>query len=169
MITICGTGSRDLAVAKPEVRRSVYDWVVSWLDELAALDKVLVLSGMAEGFDECVAVAASRMGLRWEAAIPHRNYASHYWGRVSVTGRDRSGAFAGLAGGAARRHIISPSVYIYTSDGRRVHSNFARNTWMLERSDVVLAYPTGSPGTRHGLEEAARLERDVKVYPEGRG
>ncbi len=169
MITICGTGSRNLAVAKPEVRRNVYDWVVSWLDELAASDDVRVISGMAEGFDECLAVAASRMGLRWEAALPNPTFGPHYWGRASVTGRNRSGAFRGLVKGAARRHFVSQSVYIYLPTGERVHSNFARNTWMLERSDVVLAYPTGSPGTRHGLEEAERLEKIVKVYPKGRG
>lgn len=164
MITVCGTGSRDLVVAAPEVRKDVYDWVVSWLDELAASDDVLVISGMAEGFDECLAVAASRMGLRWEAALPNPTFGSHYWGKVSKTGRDRSEAFAALVGSAARRHYVSRSVYVYLPDGRRVHSNFARNSWMLERSEVVLAYPTGSAGTRHGLEEAKRLGRDVKIY-----
>lgn len=168
MITICGTGSRDLVVAAPEVRKDVYDWVVSWLDELAASDEVLVISGMAEGFDECLAVAASRMGLRWEAALPNPTYGSHYWGRASRTGRDRSAAFAGLLGSAAARHYVSQSVYVYLPDGRRVHSNFTRNSWMIERSDVVLAYATGSAGTRHGVEEALRLERDLQVYP-GRG
>lgn len=168
MVTICGTGSRDLVVAAPEVRKDVYDWVVSWLDELASSDDVLVISGMAEGFDECLAVAASRMGLRWEAALPNPTFGSHYWGRVSKTGRDRSEAFAGLVKGAARRHYIARSVYVYLPTGERIHSNFARNSWMIERSDVVLAYPTGSAGTRHGLEEAERLGKVVKVY-KGRG
>jgi len=164
MITICGTGSRDLVIAEPELRKDVYDWVWSWLDELASTDDVVVISGMAEGFDECLAVCASRMGLRWEAALPNPTFGSHYWGKVSKTGRDRSAAFAALVGSAAERHVISRSVYVYLPDGRRVHSNFARNSWMLERSQVVLAYPTGSAGTRHGLSEARRLDLDVKVF-----
>ena len=169
MINVMGTGSRDLVVADSETRKTVMAWCCSWLDELSSDAPVTVFSGMAEGFDECLAVAANKMGLDWVAFLPNPGFGSYYWGQHSRLQRNRFDAFRGLLRTASEVRTVSQRIYQYTDGNVRVHSNFVRNSAMLAEADVVLAYDTGSGGTGHAIRHATKLGLAIKYYPTERG
>lgn len=144
---IAGTGSRELVKDNKE-----------WLKVLRYLmhllygayekhgDKLLVVSGMAEGFDEALAQAAFMTEVPLLAAIPNKGYSKYYWEKNSLTGNNRMEEFQEFAKYAHRTggvHYVCNG--IYGPDGR--HSNFHRNEWMVDQADIVWVYNPTTRGT----------------------
>src|SRR5690606_5647792 len=112
-------------------------------------DALVVMSGMAEGFDKCLAIAALNMGIRLWCAIPNKGYSDYYWKRHSLTGEDQSGTFFDIIRKAWRITYVMEEVHnvsAITLNGK--HSNFWRNDFMVEKADEFLVYDIPTPGTQ---------------------
>lgn len=172
--TIVGTGSRSLVTDETKFNK-----VLGYLTELLAKAKVkhgenlLVISGMAEGFDEALAKAAMANDIALLAAIPNRGYSNYYWKNHSMTALNRFADFQELAG-----YANSTGGVVYTCgcvknqpakcghwDGRIY--NFQRNSWMVDQADIVWVYDPSSKGTAHayGLARKAGIRTHI-INPE---
>jgi hypothetical protein len=144
---IAGTGSRSLILDEEKMDK-VEDYLLELL--IQAKDKhgnnLVVISGMAEGFDEALARSAMCVGVTLIAAIPNKGYSAYYWRDNSELKIDRMDTFQELARYAnetgAVHYVCGKNVYV---DGK--HSNFVRNEWMANRADVVWVYNPTSKGT----------------------
>lgn len=159
---IAATGSRSLATAPAEEQVRVRAALDAEIARCARRygDALVVMSGMAEGFDETVAVAALDAGVRLWCAIPNRGYGDYYWGRQSRHRRDRRAEFTAIVEQAWRVTHIAEDIHRTRSlriGGR--HMNMVRNDWMVETADAFWIYDTGSRGTADCVAsiEAARL------------
>ncbi|CAB4142862.1 hypothetical protein UFOVP784_42 [uncultured Caudovirales phage] len=144
---IAGTGSRSLILDEEKMDK-VEDYLLELLYQAKAKhgDNLVVISGMAEGFDEALARSAMCVGVTLIAAIPNKGYSAYYWRDNSELKIDRMSAFQELARYAnetgAVHYVCGKNVYV---DGK--HSNFVRNEWMADRADVVWVYNPTSKGT----------------------
>ena len=144
---IAGTGSRSLILDEEKMDK-VEDYLIELLYQAKAKhgDNLVVISGMAEGFDEALARSAMCVGITLIAAIPNKGYSAYYWRDNSQLKVDRMDTFQDLAGYAHRsggvHYVCGKNIYV---DGK--HSNFVRNEWMADRADVVWVYNPTSRGT----------------------
>jgi hypothetical protein len=144
---IAGTGSRSLILDEEKMDK-VEDYLLELLYQAKAKhgDNLVVISGMAEGFDEALARSAMCVGVTLIAAIPNKGYSAYYWRDNSELKIDRMDTFQELARYAnetgAVHYVCGKNVYV---DGK--HSNFVRNEWMADRADVVWVYNPTSKGT----------------------
>jgi ribA/ribD-fused uncharacterized protein len=144
---IAGTGSRSLVNDEDKMNK-VEEYLIDLLTQAKAKhgDNLVVISGMAEGFDEVLARAAMCVGVTLIAAIPNKGYSAYYWRNNSVLKIDRMDTFQELARYAnntgAVHYVCGKNIYV---DGK--HSNFVRNEWMADRADVVWVYNPTSRGT----------------------
>ena len=144
---IAGTGSRSLILDEEKMEK-VEDYLIDLLTQAKAKhgNNLVVISGMAEGFDEALARAAMCVGVTLIAAIPNKGYSAYYWRDNSQLKIDRMDTFQDLAGYAHRsggvHYVCGKNIYV---DGK--HSNFVRNEWMADRADVVWVYNPTSRGT----------------------
>lgn len=144
---IAGTGSRSLVNDEDKMNK-VEEYLIDLLTQAKAKhgDNLVVISGMAEGFDEALARSAMCVGVTLIAAIPNKGYSAYYWRDNSELKIDRMSAFQELARYAnetgAVHYVCGKNVYV---DGK--HSNFVRNEWMADRADVVWVYNPTSKGT----------------------
>ena len=144
---IAGTGSRSLVKDEDKMNK-VEEYLIDLLTQAKAKhgDNLVVISGMAEGFDEALARAAMCVGVTLIAAIPNKGYSAYYWRDNSELKIDRMDTFQKLARYAnetgAVHYVCGKNVYV---DGK--HSNFVRNEWMADRADVVWVYNPTSRGT----------------------
>ncbi len=175
-IVLAGTGSRSLVTAPKETRLRVMDLC---LERIAARvlehgSRLVVMSGGAEGFDECLARATMRMQVRLWLALPNRGYARHYWGRASQLGRDRTAEFAQIQAYAERTTFVMEQIHgtsALTLDGP--NGNYWRNLWMVNGGRgfpgaddfAVLSPVRPKSGTAHCVEaiRAAGKWRDDMV------
>jgi len=141
---IAGTGSREL-ILDMDKRRKVRDYLAGLLTQAKEKhgDKLIVISGMAEGFDEALARAAIMTDVPFTAAIPSSGYIKHYWGKTSLLKRDRMAEAEEILSKALEIVYVCPG--IYGPDGR--HSNFHRNEWMVDHADIVWVYNPTTRGT----------------------
>jgi hypothetical protein len=166
MFYVMGTGSRKMVVR--EDRAEIYallEYKISLL--LEEYPDLHLISGMAEGWDEAIAKVGMRRNIPYSCYIPHRTYGDYYWGRKSLTGKNRIATFNEIVEAAADVQFICQDLYEYIN-GKRVHANFIRNDAMVERADLALAYiPEGhfSPGTNHALGLLHRKRTEVQMYP----
>ena len=145
---VAGTGSRSLVLDESKFT-DIYDKLIVLLTDYREImgNQLTVLSGMAEGFDECLAHASILVGASLMVAIPNKGYGNYYWKRNSLLGEDRMTEFNSLVSYAQDTggvKYVCPSIY---DKGR--HSNFIRNEFMADLADVVLVYNPTSSGTRH--------------------
>ena len=144
---IAGTGSRSLVLDEEKMEK-VEDYLIDLLTQAKAKhgNNLVVISGMAEGFDEALARAAMCVGVTLIAAIPNKGYSAYYWRDNSQLKIDRMNTFQDLAGYAHRsggvHYVCGKNIYV---NGK--HSNFVRNEWMADRADVVWVYNPTSRGT----------------------
>jgi len=144
---IAGTGSRSLILDEGKMNK-VQEYLIDLLTQAKAKhgNNLVVISGMAEGFDEALARAAMCVGVTLIAAIPNKGYSAYYWRDNSQLKIDRMDTFQDLAGYAHRsggvHYVCGKNIYV---NGK--HSNFVRNEWMADRADVVWVYNPTSRGT----------------------
>lgn len=167
---VAGTGSRSLLTAPAEVRMAARNVVSTKLKALRREhgDRLVIMSGGAEGWDELVAVTALSLGLPLWLALPNRGYGAYYWGRSSLTGQDRVPAFVKLVEQAWRVTYVMEDVHgvrgLYL-DG--VHSNFVRNDFMAETADRFWVWNPQSKGTAHCLDAIKQAGKPYEVLSEG--
>lgn len=152
---LSGTGSRSLAV------NGEWDLVKAWLVQYLEKGKkkfgseLHILSGGAEGFDECLFWAGKEVGLYSILALPNPGYLAYYYAAAhTMSGRDRLGDAKRMKEAADQIVHVCQSVYV---GGK--HANFIRNEYMVAHSNHMLVYQPTSSGTRHCLEEIKRVGR----------
>lgn len=150
---LAGTGSRSLRSEGPAARSAA----ASLVENLVRLrraergDELIVMSGMAEGFDHLLAVTALKLGIPLWCAIPNKGYGRHYWRDNSVTGRDQFAEFCRIVDAAYRVTYVADGVYV---DG--IHANFVRNDWMVDQATEFVVWDPTSRGTAHCLKAIRR-------------
>lgn len=149
---IAATGSRSTK-ATPELV-SKLTW---FLNKRATEHDLTVISGMAEGWDELVARRCLALDIPFIAAVPHPGYGAYYWSADrSLSGTDRVPEFLELLARASEVHYICGGV----RDQSGLHSNFARNQWMVDRAHELVAHKEGaSRGTTDCLSRASKAEK----------
>lgn len=168
---LAGTGSRSLRTADRSVQVAAMDLVT---ERVAALvlehdERLVVMSGGAEGFDELLARVALRLGVRLWLALPNRGYIAHYWGRASLLERDRTEEFAQIAAAAWKTTHVMEQIHGTSAlkvDG--LHANFWRNEFMVERADDFVVWNPESTGTAHCVKAIKRVGKwrdDMVVGP----
>ncbi len=186
MKTIMGTGSRSM-LTEPNVRE-IYENLkahILHLKELEPDHHILLISGMAEGWDEAIAKVGMREGIEYHVYLPTRDYGNYYWGQHSLLGINRMEMFNTLVDGAARvtylediygeprfmrkgeidKHTIAgPNYFI---NGIWLHANMARNQVMVDnsRGGRALVYGKESSGTRDAVSRLRQAKLDYEVYP----
>lgn len=161
---VAGTGSRSLAaLAETDFKkyRQLCDDVTAYLRSLNDSDLV-VISGMAEGFDEILAFAAVELQIPLRAYIPNKGYGEYYWKKNTCSGEDRYDVFFTLLDYAKRtgeiRYVCNA---IYSNS---IHSNLIRNWAMVDDCDLLLVYNPVSPGTKSCYQYALSKNKPCKVF-----
>lgn len=172
LFIVAGTGSRSLQNATPAEKQAVFAYLVLQLTALKDKygDNLRVMTGMAEGFDKALMVAAISLNIKVIAAIPNKGYGKYYWGRKSLTGTNRLEEFNNLLEQADEVVYVAEDVYgtrdIYiTRDGKKVHTNFVRNEYMVEKADAFYVYDPSSAGTRHAFKLIRDARKPHKLVP----
>lgn len=160
---IMGTGSRSMRT-HPDAQKifsDLKDYIVYLRDEVVD-DDIVLISGMAEGWDEAIAKAAIALSIPFIAMVPNYTYGDFYWntGR-SCLKRDRRNEFKDLINQAIEViFVCDKNIYV---DG--VHSNFIRNSAMIEKADMALVYSLTSPGTRDAVTKLKQAHVTYHTYP----
>lgn len=144
---IAATGHRPDKVGGygPAADQRRRDLAYNWF---AANRPARVISGMALGWDTAVAEAAYNLGIPFVAAVPFEGQESR-WPDLSQR------TFRALLAVAAEVVIVSPGGY-------SVGAMHARNHWMVDHADKVLALWDGSDGGTAGcVRYADRVRRSV--------
>lgn len=162
---LAGTGSRSLEIASFEHKKFVLNYCIAAITEM---QPDVIMSGMAEGFDHCLAVAAMHCDKPLFAAVPNETYGNYYWRDHSVTGRNQATKFVELltyaantrenGGGVA--YVTGKKLYV---DG--LHANFVRNKFMVDRADHFLVYNPLSKGTAHCYDLIQKAGKDFTLVP----
>lgn len=162
MYSIMGTGPRSLVV-EPKAKR-VYAMGVTENRILQIREErgeILVISGMAEGWDEMLAKIAIRNNIPFDAYVPHPTYGEYYWGRNSKMKRNRLTSFNELLSKARKVHYSSAGeLYI-----NGTHVNFIRNSHMVAACDMGLVYNPKSSGTRDAVAKLTQARKPFEVFP----
>jgi hypothetical protein len=166
MTVVAGTGSRSLARESSLARLETARAIRGKLEELGATS---VLSGGAEGWDECLASAALDLQIPYTLVLPYDGYLEHYWSAAhSQSGIDR------LRGAQSMKDFASEIVYVCPSRTaidqhtyKPTNANLVRNCLMIQKSNHVLVYDTGSRGTAHGLSECYKHRVPYSLWANG--
>jgi len=163
---VAGTGSRSLQSSDLKVKQAVCEQIRLNLLDLYAKwgSDLIVMSGMAEGFDKALAVVAMQMRLPLWCAIPNKGYSRYYWGKKSLTGKDQCYEFDAILHYAM--HITYVMEDIHNTDSlylNGLHSNFVRNNYMVEQAEYFLVYNPESAGTRQCLSQIKKANKPYKI------
>jgi len=90
-----------------------------------------VITGMALGWDQAVAIACLDLGIPFHAAVP-------FDGQDAVWPHHSRQLYHSLLSKAAEVTVVSPGPYA-------AWKLYRRNEWMIDHSDLVLALWDGSP------------------------
>lgn len=186
MKAIMGTGPRSMVTApdRVEIYQNTEAHVLH-LQEIEPDGKIILISGMAEGWDEAIAKIGLRNGIEYHVYLPTRDYGNYYWGQHSLLGVSRIAIFNQLVDGAARvtylediygpprfmrRHEIDKYTIAgpnYNINGLWVHANMARNQVMVDncRGGRALVYDANTPGTRDAVARLKQARLGYEVYP----
>lgn len=163
---VAGTGSRHLQSAATSVKADATRRTRAEVRELHARygDDLVIMSGMAEGFDKLIALTALREGIPLWCAVPSRGYGAYYWGRASLTGTDRLGEFRAILAAASWTTYVMEDVHhtgaLYLHG---VHANNLRNLWMVEQAGAFVVWNPTTTGTRHCVEAIERAGKPYRV------
>lgn len=168
---VAGTGPRRLQVADRETCARAVEAVTEAVDGLKQRHggRLVVMSGMAEGFDHLLAWVALRAGVRLWCAVPNQGYGRHYWGRASLTRTNRTAEFTRYLNAAWRRTFVMEDIHGTSAlHLNGLHANFVRNDWMVDGdpvhfagADEWLVWDPISRGTAHCL---AGIQKAGKPY-----
>jgi hypothetical protein len=169
---LAGTGSRSLRTAPREVQVEAFERCTERVAQrvLEHGSRLVVMSGMAEGFDECLARVALRLGVRLWCMIPSRSYLGHYWGRTSELERDRLLEAEEILARAWKVTYVAEQILGTKAlhvDG--LHINFHRNLIMVERADDFVVWDPTSRGTSHcvkAIDKAGMWRDDMVLGPD---
>lgn len=158
---VAGTGSRSLQTASRETKlqaQAIVETEVKRLKEKYG-DKLVIMSGMAEGFDKLLALTALKYEVKLWCAIPNHGYANYYWARNSLTGQDMMEEFKAIIAKAwTVTFVCGNQVYV---NGR--HSNFVRNDYMVEKADAFLVWDPSTSGTAQCFKSIKAAKKPYKV------
>src|SRR5688500_16239866 len=135
---IAGTGPRRI-VQEDWMMTEFTDTMTDILKQGKAVhgDKLIVISGMAEGFDEALAKAAIRATVPFHAFLPTDLYGAYYWSeKNSMLHRDRTGEFYELLAQAAHQVVCSATTWIMRGT-QKYHANLLRNEMMVDAADKI--------------------------------
>ena len=164
MHILAGTGSRSLETAESDIKDAVKRFVIGRLsaEKTRTNGDLMVMSGMAEGFDALLARSALALGIPLWCAIPNKGYGAYYWGRNSITGKDRLNQFHEIVSKAGKVVYVMEDIHrkrgLYL-DGQ--HSNFVRNDYMIAIADDFLIWNPKSSGTKQCY---AKILQEKKPY-----
>ena len=159
---IAGTGSREL-ILDVEKRRKVRDYLVDLLTQAKAKhgENLVVISGMAEGFDEALARAAIQAGVPFIAAIPNPGYLDYYWGKKSLLKVNRLKSANEVLSHALGVINVCPTLYGVTHNFMG-GANFDRNEWMADHANIVWVYNPTTKGTAQCYKYCK--EKKIKTF-----
>lgn len=134
MLVVCGTGHRPDKLGgeydlKGPVTKAIAAEIYSLLDRLKP---DYVISGMAQGFDQILAVCAINHGINLHAAIPCDGQ-ELLWPKASQM------LYASILKRAWCQTVVNPGPY-------EPWKMQARNIWMVDNSDEVIACWDGTKG-----------------------
>jgi hypothetical protein len=167
LYVVAGTGSRSLQTASREDKLNAINLVDAELVRLMEThgDNLVVMSGMAEGFDKLLAMRAIHHGIKLWCAIPNKGYGRYYWGKHSLTGHNVMSQFKDIVDGAWRVTLVMEDVHnlqgIYGPGGK--HSNFLRNDYMVEQGDEFLVWDPSSSGTKDCFKSIIKSKKPYTV------
>jgi len=156
--------------------KTIYSNAENHVLSIREADKdMLLISGMAEGWDEAIAKIGLRNNIPYDVYIPTKDYGNYYWGQHSLTGYNRMAMFEELVNGA-RRVVYMEDIYgapkmtsrgpcYETSPGCLIHANMVRNSEMVKASTDALVYDAKSPGTRDAVAKLRKARVPFSVYP----
>lgn len=137
-----GSGSRSLKL-DVEMFTRVFNRLIEMIRETKP---AMLITGMAEGFDEALALAAMATQTPLKAMIPFRGYCNYYWGKNSVTGKNRLDECKQIV---AYAQATAGVEYICSDwrgpDGR--YAMFHRNEAMAKACDKAWIWDPSSKGT----------------------
>ncbi len=167
-LALMGTGARAMRT-HPEVQEiftHTQQRVLQIRDIAQEMGKELVLiSGLAEGWDEAIATIGLRNEIKYVAMVPHPTYGDYYWGRNSITGQNRLNVFKALLEGASEVRYTSNGPLYAIENGKSIHVNFIRNQHMINVSNRALVYDPTSRGTRDAVARMVVAGLPMEVYP----
>lgn len=151
MSVVAGTGHRPdkLGGYGDDVLQQLYRLA---LRKLREIEPSKVISGMALGWDTALAMAALKLDIPLVAAVPFAGQESR-WPQRS---QER---FRAICRAATTVHVVSPGGY----SGAKMQ---ARNEWMVDRCDVLLALWNGTAGgTANCVAYAQRRQDATGLFP----
>lgn len=164
--TVAGTGSRNLQTASFEDKKAAHGIVTAELIRLRDKygDDLIIMSGMAEGFDKLLAIVAMELGITLWCVIPNKGYASYYWGKKSLTGKDQMDKFLEILDYA--KHVtyvdaVTPGLQGLYRDGK--HINYIRNDFMVFSAHAFLVWDPSTRGTAHCFAEIRKAGKPYKI------
>lgn len=131
-VIIAGTGHRPDKLAGGYTPTAQQALVLFAMQHLRVAKPELVISGMAQGWDQALAQAAQRMGLPYDAYVP-------FHGQEALWPEEAQQSYRFLLGGARGILVCSPG-------GFSPVKMQVRNVKMVENCTVVLALWNGTPG-----------------------
>ena len=176
---IMGTGSRSLVTApdRKEVYETLQRYILALREEC---DHLVLISGMAEGWDEAIAKVGLDNDITYKVVLPTKDYGSYYWGKRSQLKRNRIKRFNELVAGAFRVIYLEelygeptflgrgqgmPGPNYWVEDSFYLHANFLRNQVMVNMCDMALAYNPQSAGTKDAVARLKLADKPYEVYP----
>jgi len=163
---VAGTGPRSLQTASIDDKKAAYSTVAAELIRLRVKygEGLIIMSGMAEGFDNLLATVALDLEIPLYCAIPSKGYGSYYWGQKSVTGQDRLARFNEMV--KAANHVtyvdkVTPGMQGLYRDGK--HVNFIRNEYMVFTANAFLIWDASSPGTKNCIKLVQDSGKPYKI------
>jgi len=148
---IAGTGSRSYR-RTDEVFDRLYQQTSLFAEKYPDL---VLMSGGAQGWDTEIANVAWLLNVPFVMCIPNKGYGPYYWKN------NLDGWYFMLACAAAIEYTMED---VYQSNSlylNGVHSNYVRNSRMVELADAFFVYDAGSSGTRDAVK---KIEQAGKPY-----
>lgn len=176
LFIVAGTGSRSLQNASREGKAELMNWLRARLTRLSERygDQLVIMSGMAEGFDKALAMMALQLDIKLWCAIPSANYGAYYWGPPvlradgsvksgSITGMDQTTVFNSIVERAWKVTYVRPTPM--GTNGRFGGANFDRNDFMVAQANAFLVYDPSSSGTAQCYASIQRSGKPSELVP----
>lgn len=159
MSFIAGTGTRKIQNMDVAEKTKVLDILIGQIDQWdtdLGMGQHTIISGMAEGFDSALAIAALKHGNPLHLYIPNRGYGEYYWGKNSLSGRNRKAEFDAIVAQSERVEYTDERIGVSGLYHNGIHLNFWRNQAMVDDADVLFGWVTGPNEADGGTADCVR-------------